>query len=48
MSKSFTDLSCKTSEAFGNYDSGQSNRFQKALYILIGAFFLLLYGMMVN
>ena len=44
MSKSFTDLSCKTSEAFGNYDSGQSNRFQKALYILIGAFFLLLYG----
>ena len=44
ISKFFTDLSCKTSEAFNNYDSGQSNRFQKALYILIGAFFLLLYG----
>lgn len=44
ISKFFTDLSCKTSEVFSNYDNGHGNRFQKALYILIGAFFLLIYG----
>lgn len=44
ISRWFTDLSCKTSEVLDVYDNHRSGakRLQKAVYILIGAFFMLI------
>lgn len=47
ISKWFTDLSCKTSEILdrNNSDVRPKSRAIQALYIMIGAFFMLLYGL---
>ncbi len=44
ISKIFSDLSCKASEVFGGYDNGRNSRLRKALYMILGAFFLVIYG----
>lgn len=47
ISKWFTDLSCKTSEVLDGYgcDTSPKNRAKQALFIMLGAFFILLYGL---